>query len=585
MKLIQIEYKDEVSFKEELKRIRENYAAVSKAIFFQVYTNSVDLAQINTVCNSIASVLPNADYVGCSANGSIYEGRLSSSEIVVTCTIFENPTTKLEIVQYNLTDESAGGVANALVRLIESNPWIKGVALLATIRGMSMSNFSDLLYSARASVHIFGGGAFNVDLNSDSACVFSKVGGISEHAVVLVLLGGDDFYIETTHISGWKPLGREFKVTRASGSLLQELDNKPAFGIYHRYLAIQNDKRFFNNTLEFPFFYKKNGIDILRAPVSCTADGSLVMTSDIEESVVARMAYGDPETILNSVYRDCQKLAEFSPQVIQVFSCAGRRTFWGDSEISDETLPFQSIAPTAGFYTSGEFLRTGGFVNQHNVTLVVAAMREGAPCKSAADFNMGQYALSGRVSMISRLANFIEAATAELASANVSVASLANNDALTKFLNRIEIQKKVQQEVENTQLSRTPLSVLQFGIDNFREVNESFGTIAGDEVLTIVSDTIRKIVREYAPLAIVGRFSGDEFMLVLPGYNEIKALALAENIRGTMSRVNVGTAGKITVSVGITECKPRQTAEMVYARVSKALGNAKQCGKNRVVML
>ena len=122
------------------------------------------------------------------------------------------------------------------------------------------------------------------------------------------MIGGEDLHIYTTHIAGWKPLGREFLVTKAQNALLFELDGKPAYDVYYRYLKILSDEHFFFNTLEFPFFYKHNGIDILRAPVYCNEDGTLVMTSDIDENVKARLANGDPWTILDCVRRDGKKL-------------------------------------------------------------------------------------------------------------------------------------------------------------------------------------------------------------------------------------------------------------------------------------
>lgn len=585
MKQFQFEYVDASHLQKDLETVNKwRNENVSYSVVFQIYTETLDSECVSRVCRIITDSIPSALYMGCSTNGGIFKGGLSKASMVIVCTVFEKPSTKVEIVQYTMTDSNSGGVANALLHAIDARPWVKAISLFVTIRGLSMSNFCEILYGVRPNVHIFGGGAFNPDLNSDTACVFSNVGSFTNHAVALMLVGGDDFFVDSTFISGWKPLGREFKVTRAEGSLLQELDGRPAFGIYHRYLGISNDNRFFNNTLEFPFFYKKNGIDILRAPTASTPDGSLVMTSDIEESVVARMAYGDPDTILESVYSDCARIAKFAPQVIQVFSCAGRRTFWGDAEVGNETAPFQTIAPTSGFYTSSEFLRTKGFVNQHNVTLVVAAMREGASANEAR-FKKPENAIGSKVSMISRLAKFIEAATAELASANVNVEALAVNDALTKFLNRSEIQKRIVLEMEKTQLSRTPFATILLNIDDFRSINDTFGTLAGDEVLSTVSDALRKLIREYAPLAVVGRYSGDEFLMVLPGYNEIKALALAENIRATLWKLQVGGAGNVTVSLGVSEVKPRMTVEMLLARVSKALTSAKENGKNRVVML
>ena len=101
------------------------------------------------------------------------------------------------------------------------------------------------------------------------------------------------------------------------------------------------------------------------------------MTAEVPEDTDVRLAYGDPKTILSSIKRDGQGITNFQPQAIQTFSCATRRAFWGDANISEETIPFNSVAPTSGFYTGGEFLRINGVVRNFNTTLVFAAMREG----------------------------------------------------------------------------------------------------------------------------------------------------------------------------------------------------------------
>ena len=185
--------------------------------------------------------------------------------------------------------------------------------------------------------------------------------------------------------------------------------HRPAYEIYYKYLHIRNDEFFFNNTLEFPFLYRHNGIDIMRAPVASNPDGSLTMTSDMSQDVQARIAYGDPWTILDSVWKEGNKILQFAPECIFVFSCAARRTFWGNNEVGKETEPYQRIAPTSGFYTSGEFLRTGDNVNQHNVTQVIAAMREGEPKElPEKELSMDERTFEGKVSMINRMATFIK---------------------------------------------------------------------------------------------------------------------------------------------------------------------------------
>ncbi|MDD5941853.1 diguanylate cyclase [Fibrobacter sp.] len=614
MKQFQFDYHSITSLKRDLDKISLwCKSKIFSHVVFQIYSDSLDRGQIDLVCDVISQNFPNAIYMGCSTNGNIVEGRLSSASISVICTIFEYPTTKLKLLQYTLNSETALDVVEVVKKEIKKNPWVKAVEMQLTIRGMSLTPFCDAFKGIEPSVAFFGGGAFNPDLNRNDACVFSNVKGYSEKGVIFLLMGGEDFNVYTTHITGWKPLGREFQVTKAKNAILYELDGKPAYDAYHRYLNILKDEHFFNNSLEFPFFYSHHGINILRAPIACNEDGSLVMTADIDENVKARLAYGDPWTILASVRKDGKKIGEFNPEIIKVFSCAARRTFWGKEEISSETLPLQSLASTSGFYTSGEFLRTGEYVNQHNVTLVVAAMREGKNGDHC-DFDMEQEAFSGKVSMINRLATFIDAATQELAEANQKLSLMAITDPLSSLFNRGEIQRRINKCVSE----KIPGCLVMLDIDNFKQINEMFGHQEGDYVIKGISYVMRKVVDEcglsganahnetfddidgmYADTAVedladapqfeifnvktpIGRWGGEEFMALLHDSSLKTAVDFANRVRIAFNDITFEKAGRRSVSVGVTELRKGESADTAIVRVDKALYRAKKLGKNRV---
>ncbi len=579
MRQFQFGYKNKNALKKELGKIKQWCSRkVTSAVVFHIFAQLSDKKVIDEICSVIDTEMPDAMYVGCSTNGNISDGRISEYVVSITCTVWEFPSTVVETLQFKLTTETEKEVTRQIVEKVNSSPWVKSVEMLVTIRGMSMTDFCDDLNEIRDGVEIYGGGAFNQDINNESTFVFSKNGDFSHTSVAFVLVGGDDLYIETDYVTGWKPLGREFHVTKADKSTLYELDGKPAYDAYYRYLNIKNDENFFSNTLEFPFFYEHNGIIILRAPISANDDGSLTMTSDMDENVSARIAYGDPWTILESVHRGAQKMADFSPEVIRVFSCAARRTFWGVEEISKETMPFQSLAPTSGFYTSGEFLRTDGYVNQHNVTLVIAAMREGEPVENKISPVIASEHFSGKVSMINRLATFIEAATQELEEANRKLETIAITDGLTKLYNRVEIQRRITSALEK----KHNFSLIMLDIDNFKQVNDVYGHQEGDNVIIGLSKLLKEYnIRGYK----AGRWGGEEFMMLLSGENIEKAAEIAEELRVKFSKTEFRLAGCRTVSIGVTQMKENDDADTLFIRVDNALYEAKGSGKNKVVII
>ena len=581
MKQIQFDYRNKDMLMQDIRRVKQwCQQNISSAITFEIYSEVLDKTAIDTICSAIQQEIPEAVYSGCTTNGNIMLGELSRSNICIVCTIFEFPDTRVEVMQRYISETSAAEVCDEVVKYVENNPWVKAVEMLITIRGMSMTDITTHLSKVRSDVEVFGGGAFAMDLDEQQAYVFSSDGACTTGAVVFRFIGGDNIFINTWQITGWKTLGLEHTVTRSHGKTLYELDGQPAFDVYYKYLNIENDRNFFKNSLEFPIIYQKGGSTILRAPTGSGSDGSLAMTANIEEGVKVRMAYGDPETILRIVQTGGYEIARFQPQMIHIYSCAARRFFWGDMA-DTETKPFQSVAQTSGFYTSGEFLRKDGELIQHNVTLVIGAFREGNVILGEDnEFEMKGFDISKQVSLISRLANFIDISTAELEEANRKLEAMAVTDGLTGIYNRMKIQQDI---IESADQGDTALIMID--IDNFKKVNDTYGHDEGDDVLRGLARVMTETAAELGVNASIGRWGGEEFMVCVTGEDADRAPRIAETFRQRFADIAFGKAGHQTITVGVTRLSPEDDAETLCIRADEALYIGKRDGKNRVVVL
>lgn len=143
----------------------------------------------------------------------------------------------------------------------------------------------------------------------------------------MVFYGGADLHVDSRKISGWKPIGRNFHVTRSDGNILYELGGVPAYEVYNKYLSIKNDQNFFYNALEFPMLYEHNGVSIVRAAGASNPDGSLSMSSDIDEGSIVRLSYGEPQLIEEKIKAESEVCENFAPEVQHIFSCAARKAF------------------------------------------------------------------------------------------------------------------------------------------------------------------------------------------------------------------------------------------------------------------
>ena len=589
MKQFQLVYKNDSSFRGELEKIKQ-WCDTNPAytVLFRIYSTDMAPEHIKHVCDVLDEEMPQALYLGCTTHANLLGGALEPAEIILSCTVFEYDTTQVRVLQFPFTEANAKDVAQQLKEYCDANVWVSAVEMHVTMLGMSVREFCDGMSTLRSNVQVFGGGAYNPNMDDAVTYVFSKGNGFFSNGIVFLLLGGSDFYTYSTYVAGWKPLTRQFNVTKSIGAILYELDGEPAFNVYQRFLNIEKSDYLISNTLEFPLFMDYKGLDVLRCPLGLNDDGSLVMATEVPEGSHVRISFGDPTTILKSIRSDGQTIADFQPDVIQTFSCAARRAFWGDENVSDETLLFNNVAPISGFYTSGEFIRMDdGDMRNFNITLVFAAMREGAPKNgesvSIRDVKLDSIESEERIPLIRRFISFIEATTKELEESNRKLAITSITDGLTRLYNRAEIERGITSSL-NMQKKNGGLSLIMLDIDNFKKVNDIYGHKEVDHVIIALSDVLREQLKD-VDSSYIGRWGGEEFMVLLQSMDIEEAMEYAEKIRVAFASVSYEKAGPQTVSIGVSQAKDGEDVDSLCNRVDKALYTAKAHGKNQVVRL
>ena len=581
MKQYQIKFNGEREFLEELKKFQQMWEHTPK-IVFQIFSEILAAEPIEKIGRAIEQIFPDVPWFGCSTSGTLVDCELVPG-ITVVAIVFEKESSRFEVFQYDTRGKSLEWITQKITEDAENRPWVKAIELYYSFPEKSTTKFCEGLQDIDPKVHIFGGISGNDDMTKSISYVFSKMGGFSDHAITVVFYGGDDFYVDSIKITGWKPLGKKFKVTKSEGSILQELDGIPAYDVYNKYLDISNDENFFYNTLEFPLLYEFNGITVLRTPMASNPDHSISTSADVEVGSAVRITYGDPQTIIESVDNDSQRIKKFRPDVIHFFSCVARRTYWATGEPTYELKPFKEIAPSSGFFTLGEFLRGDNRLSMHNVTLVVAAMREGEAEQNQMQDVSEDKTVSTKKTLVSRLATFISATSVELEEMNKKLTTAAITDGLTGLYNRAETQKRIIRNLANVENNN--LSLIMMDIDNFKQVNDTYGHQEGDTVLLALSDILLKEQNRGFENISAGRWGGEEFMLVLANTDASTATLIADLIRQCFENTRFPSIQSQTISVGVTQANEKDTFDTLCTRVDTALYQAKKTGKNKVVVL
>jgi diguanylate cyclase (GGDEF)-like protein len=158
----------------------------------------------------------------------------------------------------------------------------------------------------------------------------------------------------------------------------------------------------------------------------------------------------------------------------------------------------------------------------------------------------------------------------------------AERDFLTGIYNRRLTMRLLEREIRKSQRTRSPLSLVMIDIDNFRSFNDAHGHLAGDEVLRALA---RLFVTQGRATDVVGRFGGEEFLIVLPDTAVEQAAIFAERLRQDVQRFGREHLSHLrddppTISIGVCAVGPKDTTEAAIARADKALYESKHRGRN-----
>jgi len=168
----------------------------------------------------------------------------------------------------------------------------------------------------------------------------------------------------------------------------------------------------------------------------------------------------------------------------------------------------------------------------------------------------------------------------ELEDKKKKLQEMAVTDSLTGLYNHRHIFERLEEMVENKNRYGRPVAIVMFDIDRFKSVNDNYGHQEGDKILAGIGKFLKKRLRKGD---IIGRYGGEEFMLILPEAKLKKAVVFVEKLRNEIQIMQFSDkAQKITLSGGCVEIETGETASHALSRADTLLYKAKESGRNRV---
>ncbi len=194
---------------------------------------------------------------------------------------------------------------------------------------------------------------------------------------------------------------------------------------------------------------------------------------------------------------------------------------------------------------------------------------------------VGQLAISyENARLYEEMENKIRERTEQLYALTDEYYELSIHDQLTQLYNRRKLDEVLKREVSRLNRTSDPLSVIILDIDNFKMVNDTYGHLAGDDVLIKMASLLKHAIRS---TDVIGRWGGEEFLIICSNTLGDNAVYLAEKLRLLIENTDFGLGRTITSSFGVAAVEGLSDASLLLNQADRALYAAKNQGRNRVI--
>ncbi len=551
-------------------------------VLFQLYNPKLS-GQDDKLVDLITTACPRASLTGFTmANIAKSEFDVKDNPIELNATFFEK-TSVIEF-DFDLRDHTgfeAGRIMQDQLGMLEDVKCLQ----------ISYSCNSEIIHTfmkefAHLNLPIFGGKAGRSIRERNEALAYGRK--CYSNGIIVTVYMGKSLKLYMDNSLGFKEIGCEMEVTRTENdNCITEINGEPALNMYTKYLKIKPNKQFVQNVCEFPLIFHRKEGTIARVSSGYTDDGALLFTSDVARGETFRLSYGSADTMFSVVKQSMEGIKAFDPQAIYLFECGNRHRFLRDryeKEVMGYYDILQTTSTTIGYSEICITPKGGGVLNS---ALVAVGLKEDDDADDVyipwidivpevdEDDDDREY-----IPFLERILTILEKTSDELNEVNKELGRIATTDRLTRIYNRWELEKKIT-EVVTSGRNEGKSALIFMDIDHFKNVNDTYGHDIGDVVLREVVELIKD---NMDASHVFGRWGGEEFLYLLPEVSEEEAKCVAEIFRIQVEGHDFPTAGHVTISLGVTMIRPDDSVESFIKRADEGLYEAKESGRNRVVM-
>ena len=339
------------------------------ALLIQIFFGTLeDLSPLSALLKTIKKELPKAIVIGASTDGEIIGDKIIHHSISLSISSFDKTKLKAFSVEGANSYENGKLIAR---KLISSK-----TKLLIAFNDGTSSNGEEFLHGVNEiapHVPVAGGMAGDNATFTQTFILYGTT--IFQQGAVAVAFEGEALHVNQRFSFDWQALGNAMTVTLAKGNRVYTINDIKAVDIYKKYLGEETKELLPHIGIEFPLIITKNGQQYARAALQRFEDGSLAFAGNIETGDTVHIGFGNASYILQNSTNQTKDIAKLPVESIFLYSCMARKRFMPD-EIALEITPLSKLAPTAGFFTYGEFYHKLDHNFLFNQTLTIVTLSE-----------------------------------------------------------------------------------------------------------------------------------------------------------------------------------------------------------------
>jgi len=475
--------------------IEEQSFKQEKNLLIQIFSSVLEEDILKQILHDILEITPQAKIIGATTDGEILDNLVTTNKIIISVTSFENAT--LNVAMQKNDDDSFNCGKELAKKLVQEDT--KVLFLFADGLHTNGEVFLNGVKTISNDITLAGGMAGDAALFIDTY-IFSNDGIITNGAVG-ISVNTKTLHIKTSYSFNWQEIGKVLTITKAKDNRVYEIDGKTAVDTYAKYLGEDIASSLPAVGIEFPLIIMRDGVKIARAVLGKEDDGSLIFAGNLSVGDQVHFGYGNSGMILQESIHTKDKFSSSAIESIFIYSCMARRRFLEEA-ICIELTPLAKIAPTAGFFTYGEFFKANN-CELLNQTMTILAMSENETIQEHQFIDQTDSTDIDETSATHKaLSHLIQETSRELEETNNNLAKLVEEktQALQKKIEELEYASKVKSEflAGMSHEIRTPLNailgfvdILKAGEkDKNRQKRFSIVKNSGASLLTIINDIL-----------------------------------------------------------------------------------------------